>query len=159
MDLKIAGKCFIEQGLDLIVDSAGNKISAKSAIFCKKRPFIITEEGHIHKFLRPEMDVIYQASDEDFNFSKTQVRKLNAERNESVSTSIFRTITGTRHKTRRRQVTSIPPMHITLGVANCTIVSTTAATPGTPVITMAPTQKALAVKQFQIPQASQCYPH
>ena len=44
------------------------------------------------------MDVTYQVSDKDFNFFKTQVRELNAERNRSVLTSIFRTITGTRHK-------------------------------------------------------------
>ena len=45
MDLKIAGKCFIEQGPDLIVDAAGNKIPAKSVIFCKKA--IYTKDGDI----------------------------------------------------------------------------------------------------------------
>ena len=70
MDFKIARKCFIEQGSDLIVDSAGTKIPRKSIIFCKKSPFIITEDGDIDKFSGEEMDVIYQASDEGFNFLK-----------------------------------------------------------------------------------------
>ena len=81
MDFKIAGKCFIEQGSDLIVDSAGTKIPAKSIIFCKKRAFLTTEDGDIDKFSGVEIDVIYQTSDEDFNIFKTQVMELNAERN------------------------------------------------------------------------------
>ena len=70
MDFKIARKSFIEQGSDLIVDSVGNKIPAQSAIFCKKRVFVITEDRDIDTFSGGEMDVIYQASDEVFNFSK-----------------------------------------------------------------------------------------
>ena len=49
-------------------------------------------------FSAEEMDVTYQASDEDFNFFEAQVRELDTERNQSILTSIFRTITGTRHK-------------------------------------------------------------
>ena len=99
MDLKINGKCFIEQGSDLIVDSAGIRVPAKSVIFCKRRAFIITEDGDIDKFAEVEMDVIYQATDKDFNFFEAQVRKLDAKRNQSIITSILRAITGTRHKT------------------------------------------------------------
>ena len=80
MDLKIVSKCFIEQGWDLIVDSAGNRIQAKSVIFCKKRAFIITKDGDINKFAGEEMDVIYQAADEYFNFFEAQVRELDAEK-------------------------------------------------------------------------------
>ena len=79
MDLKIVGKCFIKQSSDLTVDSAGNRILAKSVIFCKKSAFIITEDGDIDKFSGEEIDVIYQAADEDFNFFEAQVRELNAE--------------------------------------------------------------------------------
>ena len=139
MDLKIASKCFIEQGLDIIVDSTGNRVPAKSVIFCKKIAFIITEDGDIDKFSGEEMGVIYQAADEDFNFFEAQVRELNAERNESILTINFRTITGRRHKTRRRQVTSIPPMPITPGVAGPTIIPSVATTPGMPVTKTAST--------------------
>ena len=89
MDLKIASKCFIEQGLDLIVDSAGKRIPVKSAIFCKKRSFIITEDGDINNFTGEERDVIYQATDEDFNYFEAQVRELDAKRNQSIIASIL----------------------------------------------------------------------
>ena len=73
MDLKIAGKCFTEQGSDLTVDSSDNRIPAKLVIFCKKRAFIISEDGDIDKFAGEEINVIYQAVDED-NFFEAQVR-------------------------------------------------------------------------------------
>ena len=90
------------------------------------------------------MDIIYQAADEDFNFFKAQLRKLDAERNESILTSIFRTITGIRHKTRRRQVTGIPPKPITLGLASPTMNPSLAIIPGMPVTITTPAQEALA---------------
>ena len=42
------------------------------------------------------MGVIYQATDEDFNFLDAQVRELDAERKQGVLTSIFKSPTGTR---------------------------------------------------------------
>ena len=45
------------------------------------------EDGEIIKFSGEEMDVICQASDEDFNFFEAQVRELNTERNERILTS------------------------------------------------------------------------
>ena len=68
IDLKIVSKCFIEQGLGLIVDAVGNMIIARSVIFCKKRAFIITKGGDIDTFAGEEMGITYQAADEDFNF-------------------------------------------------------------------------------------------
>ena len=144
MDLQIASKCFIEQDSDLIVDSAGNRIPAMSVICCKLRTFVITEDGDIDKFAGEEMDVIYQATDEDFNFFQAQVRELDAERNQSIITSIFRTLTGTRCKTRRRQVTSIPPTLITPGAASPTVIPSVAATPDTHVTIMTHIQEILA---------------
>ena len=44
----------------------------------------------------------------------------------------MRTLTGTRHKTRRRQVTSILPVLITLVVAVPMVIPSTEATPGMP---------------------------
>ena len=87
------------------------------------------------------MDVIYQVADKDFNFFKAQVGELDAERNQSIITSIFRTLTGTRQKTRRRQVTSIPTILITPGVASPMIIPSFATTPGTAVTITSPAQK------------------
>ena len=87
------------------------------------------------------MDVIYQATDE--GFFESLVRELDAERNQSITTSIFRTLTGTRHKTRRRQVTSIPPMPITLSAASPTVIPSMAANQGMPVTNTNPGQETL----------------
>ena len=121
-------ECFIEQSSNLVVDSTGNRIPARSVIFYKKRAFIITEDGDIEKFTGEEVDAIYQDADEDFSFFETWVKELDAERNQSIITSNFRTLTGTRCKTRKRQVISIPPMLITLGAVNPTIIPSVAAT-------------------------------
>ena len=88
------------------------------------------------------MDAICQATDKDSNFFESQVRELDAERNQSILTSIFRTLTGTRCKTRRRQVTSIPPMLITLGAASPTVIPSMAANPRMPVTNTNPGQEA-----------------
>ena len=90
------------------------------------------------------MDVIYQAADKDFNFFEAQVKELDAERNQSIITSIFGTLTGTRHKIRRRQFTSIPSMPIHLGAASPIIIPSVAETPGMPVTITSPGQEALA---------------
>ena len=104
MDLKISSKCFIEQESNIIINSAGKRIPTKSLIFCKKTAFFIIKDRDINKFLREEMDVISQAADEEFNLFKAKVRELDVERNQSILTSLFMTITGTRCKTRGRQV-------------------------------------------------------
>ena len=73
MDLKIVGKCFIEQGSDLIVDAPGNKIPVNLVMFCKNGDFIITEDGDIDKLAGEEMDAICQAADKDFNFLRLRL--------------------------------------------------------------------------------------
>ena len=75
MDLKIAGKCFIAKHSDIIVDSAGSRIPAKSVIVCKEKAFIITKDGDIDRFSGKSMGIIYQAADEDFNFLEAHVRE------------------------------------------------------------------------------------
>ena len=50
MDLKVAAKCIFEQDTGLVVDEAGNKLTAKSVMLCKMTPSIITEEGDIDYF-------------------------------------------------------------------------------------------------------------
>ena len=67
MDLKVISKCFVEQGLGMVIDKVGNKLPAKSILFCKMTSFIITEDGNITKFDSGKMDAIYQADDQYFN--------------------------------------------------------------------------------------------
>ena len=84
-------------------------------MFCKITPFIITEEGDIENFTVSKMEAIYQADDHYFEFFEGQVKELPVERSQSIITSDFWALMGSRHKTRRRQVTSIPPMPVTTG--------------------------------------------
>ena len=77
------------------------------------------------------------------SFFEIQVKELEAERNQSKITIIFRPLTGTRHKTRRRKVTSIPPTPIHPGAANPTIIPSVAATSVTPVTILTQVQGAL----------------
>ena len=77
----------LESGL--VIDEAGNKLLAKSVMFCKITPFIITEEGDIDSFTGGKMEAIYQANDQFFEFFKGQVKELQAERSQSIITSVF----------------------------------------------------------------------
>ena len=61
------------------------------------------------------MEAAYQADDHFFEFFKGQVKELYLERSQSIITSVFLALTGSRHKTRRRKVNSIPPMPLTTG--------------------------------------------
>ena len=106
--------------------------------------FIITEDGDIDQFSSEGMGVIYQAADEDFNSLEAQVRELDAQRNQSVLTSIFRSLTGTKYKTRRRQVTSIPPMLITPGATDPAVMPSVEAIPGMPETIVTQAQEVLA---------------
>ena len=122
VDLKIASKCFVEKGSGLIVDSAGSRIPVKSVIVSKQKVFIITKDEDIDRYSSEGLGVICQATDEDFNFLEAQVGELDAERNQSVLISIFRSLTDTRDKTTRRQVTCIVLMLVTLGANGPTVI-------------------------------------
>ena len=79
-------------------------------------PFIITE-GDINYFMSGKMETIYQADNQYFVFFEGQVRELQVERSKGFITSVSWAFMGSRHKTRRRQVTGIPPMPVTSGLA------------------------------------------
>ena len=66
MSFTITCQCFIKSQTDLIIDTAGNIHPAKTVTFCKKKAFIITEDG----------DIVCQAADENFNFLMNQVGEV-----------------------------------------------------------------------------------
>ena len=80
MDLKVTGKCFVKQESGLVIDQMDNKLLAKSVMFCKMTPFIITEEGDIDNFTGGKMEAVYQADDQFFEFFEWQVKELQVER-------------------------------------------------------------------------------
>ena len=117
MDHKVTGKCFVKQESGLVNDDAGNKLPVKSVMFFKMPPFVITEEEDTNNFTGGEMEAIHQADDQFFEFFEGQVKKLQMERSHSIITSVFQALRGSRYKTRRMQVTGIPPMPVTMGYA------------------------------------------
>ena len=48
----------------MVMDKTGNKLPAKSVLFCKMMPFVIIKDGDIDKFEAGQMDAIYQANDQ-----------------------------------------------------------------------------------------------
>ena len=59
------------------------------------------------------MEMVYQADDDYFEFLDQQVKELHMERSQGFITSVYRALTGSRCKTRKRQVTVIPPTPMT----------------------------------------------
>ena len=58
--------------------------------------------------------MVYQADNQYFEFLNQQVKELHMERSQGFITSVFRAVTGSICKTRRKQVTGILPMPVTI---------------------------------------------
>ena len=79
------------------------------------------------------MDAIYQADNQYFDFLEEQIKELQAKKSQGIITSVFWTLTGSRHKSRRRQVTGIPPTAVAIGTATQVTATDAQATPALPV--------------------------
>ena len=88
---------------------AGKRLPVVSVIMCKLNPFGIMKDGDVNYVGDGEMEMIYWADDEFFEFLNQQVKELHMERSQGFITSMFRALTCSRCKTRKRQVTRIPP--------------------------------------------------
>ena len=100
-------------GTGLVLDMADNKLPAGSVIMCKLTPFVITEDGDSNYVGGGKMEMVYWADNEYYGFLNQQAKELHIERSQGFITSMFR---GSRHKTRRKQVTRIPPTLVTIGL-------------------------------------------
>ena len=98
-----------------MLDMAGNKLPAESVIMCKLTAFVIMEDGDIDHLGGGKMETVYQANDWYVKFLDQQVNELHMQRSQEFITSVFRSLTGSRCKTRRKQVTGIPPMPVMIG--------------------------------------------
>ena len=113
MESSIAAQRIVEQETGLVLDMAGNKMLAGSVIMCKLTPFVILKDGNINYVGGGRMEMVYWTDDEYFEFLNQQVKELHMESSQGLITSMFRALTGSRCKTRRRQVTGIPPTLVT----------------------------------------------
>ena len=67
--------CIHQLETDFSVDTDGAALPAGAVIICNKKPFIVTEELYINEFLGGEINVVYQAKDEEFSYLETQVQE------------------------------------------------------------------------------------
>ena len=93
----------------------GNKLPAGSVIMCRLTAFVITEDDDIDYMGGGKMEMVGHADDQYSKVIDQKVKELHMERSQGFIRSVFRTLTGCQHKTRRRQVTGIPPMSVTFG--------------------------------------------
>ena len=82
---------------------------------CKLTAFVITEDGDIDYMGGGKIEMVYQANDWYLEFLNQQVKELHIKRSQWFITSMFRALTGSRHKTRKKQVNGIPPALVTTG--------------------------------------------
>ena len=113
MASQVSAKCFVEQETGFLVDEAGNKLQEKSMVMCLLTPFVMTEETDMDHFAGDKLDNIFHADERYFNFLEDQAKELKAEKNQSILASMFRALTGSRHRTKRKQVTGILSMPLT----------------------------------------------
>ena len=72
------------------------------------------EDGDIDYVGGDKMEMVYQANNWYFEFLCQQVKELYMEKGQGFITSVFRSLTGSRHKTRRKQVSGILPTPVTI---------------------------------------------
>ena len=110
----ITPHCFVERETGLILDMVGNRLLVGSVIVYKLTIFFIMKDGAIDYMGDGKMEMVYWADDEYFEFLYQQVKDLHMERSQGLITSVYRALTGSRYKNRRRQVTGIPPTPVTI---------------------------------------------
>ena len=82
---------------------------------CRLTAFVITEDSDIDCMGGGKMEMVYHANNQYFEFLNQQVKELHMEKSQGFIKSIFRAITGSQCKIRRKQVKGIPPMPVTTG--------------------------------------------
>ena len=81
---------------------------------CQSTPYMVTEEGDINHFAGGKMENIYHADGRYSDFLEKEVKEFKVEKNQSFLGNMFRALTGSRWRTRHRQLTGIPLMPNTL---------------------------------------------
>ena len=109
----MSGTCICQSETDFYVDEDGSTLPADMEILCRKKPFIITKEIYMDEFLGGEMDMVYQANDDEFSYLEAQVKENKAEALEGLFRNIYKTVMGTHRKTCRKEVTCVPNSLVT----------------------------------------------
>ena len=105
--------CICQPETDFYIDTDGAALPADATLLHKKKPFIITKELHMDEFLGGEMDVVYQANDDEFSYLEAQVKENKAETLGGLFSNIYKTVMGTHRKTYRKKITGDPNTPVT----------------------------------------------
>ena len=96
--------------MDLYTNEQGYILTKGDVIFCKKQPFVITEEGYIDHYTSGGMDNIFQAPDSEFETLQEKVKKKTKIRaSRSFILWMLLSLTGN-NKTIKRQVAIQKPL-------------------------------------------------
>ena len=104
---------FCRKGIQPDTRYGREQVACGSVTMCKLTLFVIMKDGDIDYMGGGKMEMVYQADDEYFEFLNQWVKELHMESSQGFITSTFRTLAGSRCKTRRRQVAGIPPTLVT----------------------------------------------
>ena len=66
--------CKRDSTTDLYTNEQGNIHTKWDIIFCKKQPFVVTEEGYIDHYSSGDMDNLFQAQDSEFETLQEMVK-------------------------------------------------------------------------------------
>ena len=65
------------------------------------------------EFLGGEMNVVYQANDDEFSYLEAWVKESKAETSGSLFANIYKTVMGTHRKTHSKKITGVPDTLVT----------------------------------------------
>ena len=97
-----------ERETGLIVDMVGNGLLVGSVIMCKLTPFVIMKDSDI-EYMGGGLLCWWWV----FWVPQSAGQGTSHGKGQGLITSVYRALTGSRHKTRRRQVTRIPSTPVT----------------------------------------------
>ena len=69
--------CIRDSITDLYTNEQGNILTKEDIIFCKKHPFITTEEGYIDHYTSGILDNIFQVPDSEIEVLQEKVKTKN----------------------------------------------------------------------------------
>ena len=90
--------CKWDSTMDFYTNKQGNMLTKGDVIFCKKQPFVVTEEGYTDYYGSGAMDNIFQAPDSKCMTLQEKVKGKKLERSRSFIGMMFLSLMGN-HKT------------------------------------------------------------
>ena len=95
--------CKQDSTMDLYTNWQGNILTKGDIIFCKKQPYVVTEEGYIDYFSSGAMDNIFQDPDSEFMTLQEKVKSQKLERSRNFIEWMLLSLMGN-HKPIKKEI-------------------------------------------------------